>query len=121
MAARNLLGETFGTRKLEQQIRSMERNQVDVRSLDPLAGLIGDRLDAKAAQLMPTDGMGFPPPAPPPAAPPSLAGSDARARARGCRGCRGPVRGRGCVPGACHPAVQRCGPGAQRGVRLQRP
>ena len=56
MAARNLLGETFGTRKLEQQIRSQERNQVNARSLDPLAGLIESRLDAKADHVLPADG-----------------------------------------------------------------
>jgi hypothetical protein len=56
MAARNLLGETFGTRKLAQQIRTQARTQVDASALAPMEHLLGARLDAQAALVGPSEG-----------------------------------------------------------------
>lgn len=51
MAARNLLGETFGTKKVKQAIRAMERDKVDASVLNPIAGLIEDQLIEKAEEM----------------------------------------------------------------------
>lgn len=45
MAARNTLGETFGTKKRRQQIRARERNMVDVDNLDNVADIIKAEID----------------------------------------------------------------------------
>jgi len=49
--ARNLLGETFGTMKIKQQIRAIAKNQVDIADLRPISGLIEGSVDEKAAHL----------------------------------------------------------------------
>jgi len=72
---RNILGETFGTKKVKQAIRAIERNhvwnfpfrfaaylkelfpgQIDVTSLKSIAGLIEDTIITKAEEL-PSMGM----------------------------------------------------------------
>jgi len=48
---RNILGETFGTKKVKQAIRAIERNQIDVTTLKPIAGLIEDTIITKAEEI----------------------------------------------------------------------
>ncbi|KAI9202085.1 RNA polymerase I associated factor, A49-like protein [Polychytrium aggregatum] len=51
MAARNVLGESFGTKKKQKEIRAYERNQVDINTLKDIAGIISDQLHDKASAI----------------------------------------------------------------------
>ncbi|KAJ3037097.1 DNA-directed RNA polymerase I subunit rpa49 [Rhizophlyctis rosea] len=47
MAARNALGEEFGTKKRRQAIRAQERNQVDVGTLEDIEEVIESKVEQK--------------------------------------------------------------------------
>ncbi|KAF9123417.1 DNA-directed RNA polymerase I subunit rpa49 [Mortierella sp. 14UC] len=49
--AKNTLGEAFGTKKIKQQIKSVERNAVNVGTLDSIAGILQDTIAAKTNAL----------------------------------------------------------------------
>ncbi|KAG0325158.1 DNA-directed RNA polymerase I subunit rpa49 [Dissophora globulifera] len=49
--AKNTLGEAFGTKKIKQQIKSVERNAVNVSALDSVAGILRDSISAKTSAL----------------------------------------------------------------------
>ncbi|KAG0292410.1 DNA-directed RNA polymerase I subunit rpa49 [Linnemannia gamsii] len=49
--AKNTLGEAFGTKKIKQQIKSVERNAVNVSTLDSIAGILHDSIAAKTSAL----------------------------------------------------------------------
>ncbi|KAF9981142.1 DNA-directed RNA polymerase I subunit rpa49 [Mortierella antarctica] len=49
--AKNSLGEAFGTKKIKQQIKSVERNAVNVSTLDNVAGYLQDSISAKTSAL----------------------------------------------------------------------
>ncbi|KAF9144514.1 DNA-directed RNA polymerase I subunit rpa49 [Linnemannia schmuckeri] len=49
--AKNILGDTFGTKKIKQQIKSVERNAVNVSTLDNIAGILHDSIAAKTSAL----------------------------------------------------------------------
>ncbi|KAF8939235.1 RNA polymerase I associated factor, A49-like protein [Dissophora ornata] len=49
--AKNSLGEAFGTKKIKQQIKSVERNAVNVSTLDSVAGILHDSISAKTSAL----------------------------------------------------------------------
>ncbi|KAF9089932.1 DNA-directed RNA polymerase I subunit rpa49 [Mortierella sp. GBA35] len=49
--AKNTLGETFGTKKIRQQIKSVERNAVNVSTLDNVAGILRDSIASKTNAL----------------------------------------------------------------------
>jgi DNA-directed RNA polymerase I subunit RPA49 len=51
MQAKNTLGEAFGTKKIKQQIKSVERNAVNVSTLDSIAGILHDSIAAKTSAL----------------------------------------------------------------------
>ncbi|KAG0257690.1 DNA-directed RNA polymerase I subunit rpa49 [Mortierella polycephala] len=51
MQAKNALGEAFGTKKIKQQIKSVERNAVNVSTLDNVAGILHDSISAKTSAL----------------------------------------------------------------------
>ncbi|KAF9923739.1 DNA-directed RNA polymerase I subunit rpa49 [Linnemannia zychae] len=51
MQAKNTLGETFGTKKIKQQIKSIERNAVNVGTLESIAGILQDSIAAKTNAL----------------------------------------------------------------------
>ncbi|KAG0378730.1 MAG: RNA polymerase I associated factor, A49-like protein [Linnemannia gamsii] len=51
LQAKNTLGETFGTKKIKQQIKSVERNAVNVGALDSIAGILHDSIAAKTNAL----------------------------------------------------------------------
>ena len=53
---RNILGETFGTKKAQKAIRASERNKVDVSAMDDVTVHIQDSIDANTKTL-PTQGM----------------------------------------------------------------
>ncbi|KAI8925772.1 RNA polymerase I associated factor, A49-like protein [Entophlyctis helioformis] len=53
MAARNQLGEAFGTKKRKQAIRAQEKNQVDVAGLQAVASKIKEKIEDTAANLPP--------------------------------------------------------------------
>ena len=55
---RNVLGETFGTKKAQKAIRASERNKVDVSAMDDVTGFIQDSIDANTNSL-PTPGMSY--------------------------------------------------------------
>ncbi|KAH8112061.1 Rpa49 subunit specific to nuclear RNA polymerase I [Phellopilus nigrolimitatus] len=48
---RNMLGETFGTRKAQKAIRAAERNKVDVSAMEGVSGHIQDSIDANTKSL----------------------------------------------------------------------
>lgn len=50
-AARNLLGETFGTKKKKKEIKSAEKNRVDVQDLALTASSIDNAIEEKIANL----------------------------------------------------------------------
>lgn len=50
-AARNLLGETFGTKKKKKEIKSEEKNKVDVQDLASSALVLDTTIEKKLAQL----------------------------------------------------------------------
>ena len=56
MAARNLLGETFGSRKKKQEIKALERNKINVSDLKASASFISSAIDEKAVNI-PTEEM----------------------------------------------------------------
>ncbi|KAF9427826.1 DNA-directed RNA polymerase I subunit rpa49 [Podila epigama] len=49
--AKNALGEAFGTKKIKQQIKSIERNAVNVSTLDNVASILHDSISAKTSAL----------------------------------------------------------------------
>ncbi|KAI0270488.1 Rpa49 subunit specific to nuclear RNA polymerase I [Gloeopeniophorella convolvens] len=49
--ARNVLGETFGTKKAKQAIRAHERNKVDVSAMEGVAGVLQDRIEEGTENL----------------------------------------------------------------------
>ncbi|KAF9544915.1 DNA-directed RNA polymerase I subunit rpa49 [Mortierella hygrophila] len=49
--AKNILGHTFGTKKIKQQINSVARNAVNVSALDSIAGILHDSIAAKTSAL----------------------------------------------------------------------
>ncbi|KAI0063354.1 Rpa49 subunit specific to nuclear RNA polymerase I [Artomyces pyxidatus] len=49
--ARNVLGETFGTKKAKTAIRAAERNKVDVSAMEGAAGALQDRIEEGTANL----------------------------------------------------------------------
>ncbi|KAG0327816.1 DNA-directed RNA polymerase I subunit rpa49 [Podila humilis] len=49
--AKNALGEAFGTKKIKQQIKSVERNAVNVSTLDSVASILKDSISAKTSAL----------------------------------------------------------------------
>ncbi|VDC02261.1 unnamed protein product [Peniophora sp. CBMAI 1063] len=51
IAARNALGEAFGTKKAKANIRAYERNKVDVGALENVAGALQDRIDLGTENL----------------------------------------------------------------------
>ncbi|KAI1310809.1 DNA-directed RNA polymerase I subunit rpa49 [Mortierella claussenii] len=51
LQAKNALGEAFGTKKIKQQIKSVERNAVNVSTLDSDAGILRDSISAKTSAL----------------------------------------------------------------------
>ncbi|KAG0209961.1 DNA-directed RNA polymerase I subunit rpa49 [Mortierella sp. GBA30] len=51
MQAKNALGEAFGTKKIKQQIKSVERNAVNVSTLDQVAGILQDSISSKTSAL----------------------------------------------------------------------
>ncbi|KAF9432852.1 DNA-directed RNA polymerase I subunit rpa49 [Entomortierella beljakovae] len=51
MQAKNALGEAFGTKKIKQQIKSVERNAVNVSTLDSVASILHDSIAAKTSAL----------------------------------------------------------------------
>jgi hypothetical protein len=51
MQAKNALGEAFGTKKIKQQIKSVERNAVNVSTLHGIAPLLHDSIAAKTSTL----------------------------------------------------------------------
>ncbi|KAI0031466.1 Rpa49 subunit specific to nuclear RNA polymerase I [Vararia minispora EC-137] len=51
IAARNALGETFGTRKAKAAIRAYERNKVDVGAMENVAGTLQDSIDVGTENL----------------------------------------------------------------------
>ncbi|KAF9896210.1 DNA-directed RNA polymerase I subunit rpa49, partial [Lobosporangium transversale] len=51
LVAKNALGEAFGTKKAKQQIKSVERNAVNVSTLDKDAGILRDTIAAKTSAL----------------------------------------------------------------------
>ncbi|KAG0005177.1 DNA-directed RNA polymerase I subunit rpa49 [Entomortierella chlamydospora] len=53
LQAKNALGEAFGTKKIKQQIKSVERNAVNVSTLDSVASILHDSIAAKTSALPP--------------------------------------------------------------------
>ncbi|KAG0057846.1 DNA-directed RNA polymerase I subunit rpa49 [Gryganskiella cystojenkinii] len=51
MQAKNTLGEAFGTKKIKQQIKSVERNAVNVSTLESVASILTDSIAAKTSAL----------------------------------------------------------------------
>lgn len=51
LQAKNALGEAFGTKKIKQQIKSVERNAVNVSTLDSVANILRDSISAKTSAL----------------------------------------------------------------------
>lgn len=51
IAARNALGEAFGTKKAKANIRAYERNKVDVGALENVASALQDRIDLGTENL----------------------------------------------------------------------
>ncbi|KAG0089423.1 DNA-directed RNA polymerase I subunit rpa49 [Podila epicladia] len=51
LQAKNALGEAFGTKKIKQQIKSVERNAVNVSTLDSVANILHDSISAKTSAL----------------------------------------------------------------------
>lgn len=51
LQAKNILGHTFGTKKIKQQINSVARNAVNVGALDSIAGILHDSIAAKTNAL----------------------------------------------------------------------
>ncbi|KAF9350696.1 DNA-directed RNA polymerase I subunit rpa49 [Mortierella sp. AD094] len=51
LQAKNALGEAFGTKKIKQQIKSVERNAVNVSTLDSVASILHDSISAKTSAL----------------------------------------------------------------------
>jgi DNA-directed RNA polymerase I subunit RPA49 len=47
--ARNVLGEAFGSKKRQQQIRSYERNQVEMDTMGDVVGLVSSVIDDRVA------------------------------------------------------------------------
>lgn len=56
---RSKLGEAFGTKKAIKAIKSKERNQVDVASMEGVLGIIGEGVEGRTAGL-PTEGQSSP-------------------------------------------------------------
>jgi hypothetical protein len=52
------LGEAFGTKKIKQQIKSVERNAVNVSTLDSVANILHDSIAAKTTAL-PSKGIAW--------------------------------------------------------------
>ena len=53
---RNILGETFGTKKAKARIRAEERNRVDIDAMKGVAGHLQDRIQDNTSSL-PTQGV----------------------------------------------------------------
>ncbi|KAG6836960.1 hypothetical protein H0H93_000352 [Arthromyces matolae] len=53
--ARNLLGETFGTKKAKASIRAQERNRVDVRAMEGVMNHLQEGIDKGAVNLLTTE------------------------------------------------------------------
>ncbi|KAF9209457.1 DNA-directed RNA polymerase I subunit rpa49 [Haplosporangium sp. Z 27] len=51
LQAKNTLGEAFGTKKIKQQIKSVERNAVNVNTLESVASILHDSIAAKTSAL----------------------------------------------------------------------
>jgi hypothetical protein len=51
LQAKNSLGETFGTKKIKQQIKSVERNAVNVNTLEGVSGILRSSISAKTSAL----------------------------------------------------------------------
>ncbi|KAJ3528889.1 hypothetical protein NM688_g7932 [Phlebia brevispora] len=56
MKQRNLLGETFGTKKAKAAIRAQERNRVDIDAMQGVAGHLQERIEENTGSL-PTQGI----------------------------------------------------------------
>jgi len=55
LAARNELGQTFGTKKIKQKIRNIERNRVNVESLSDVVSHIHSTIEEKSS-IIPSKG-----------------------------------------------------------------
>ncbi|KAF9347390.1 DNA-directed RNA polymerase I subunit rpa49 [Mortierella sp. NVP85] len=51
LQAKNSLGEAFGTKKIKQQIKSVERNAVNVNTLEGVSGILHSSISAKTSAL----------------------------------------------------------------------
>ncbi|KAG0226002.1 DNA-directed RNA polymerase I subunit rpa49 [Actinomortierella wolfii] len=51
LLAKNALGEAFGTKKVKQQIKSVERNAVNVNTLETVADILRDTIAEKTSTL----------------------------------------------------------------------
>ncbi|KAF9526022.1 Rpa49 subunit specific to nuclear RNA polymerase I [Crepidotus variabilis] len=52
VAAKNTLGETFGTKKQKANIKAQERNKIDVGAMEGVMGYVMDSIDKGAENLM---------------------------------------------------------------------
>lgn len=55
MESRNILGNTFGTKKAQKAIRAAERNKMDVSAMEGVTGHLQDAIEAGTSAL-PTKG-----------------------------------------------------------------